>query len=324
MIRLIKRKRCLGKKSLYLSAYCAGFVLLVAATSLVVYGIIMFYVCREVTASTLGYFVHIQPSTLLTRFQQAPSSMTPGIDDDETYRSRESLCCSVPSPTGDAIHCNSADDPRYVVTSSVLSVYIDDQSGKSDTQVEHHGLPLYTKRVKSPEFAVHMSPSSVETVPRSGVYLRPGQVVEVLRRVQQWVKVSAVITKDDMTDENTKSSRGHNKKQEVIGWVELYSYSSTRGNVKSHNATSGSIGSSMNYVVNLVPLKELEFARHGQARPFISSCGHAIHADCWDTYMASTLSSHINSRSYGRTSFVDPELGEVRVFLISLVRLIFD
>jgi hypothetical protein len=264
---------------------------------------------REVTSATLGYFVHIQPSTLMTRALQAPPSLSVRGDHEElTYRSRESICCSVSSPQGATLHCNSADDPRFVVTSS---------AGVVSEEHERFGLSLYSKRMNTPEFEVTVPATGTATGTVNGdssrVLLQPGQIVEVLRRVLQWVKIRVLLSAG--TGEGAgREGEGHVEADDkegstsVVGWVQLFTHIPP---TRPSSERSGSRSSSYDYTANLIPLKDLEFARHGQARPFMSSCGHAIHADCWDTFMASNLASHFNSRGYNRHSSVNPTIGEV-------------
>jgi hypothetical protein len=273
---------------------------------------------REVTSDTLGYFVHIQPSTLLTRALQAPapvsvpqSSGGGGGGEGVGYRSRESICCPVLSPSGETLlHCNSADDPRYVVTASAgvssqqrreAETEIQSQSQtQTETETQTGGLVLYTKRVKSSEFEVLLCPPG-QAGGGTRATLRTGQVVEVLRRVHLWAQVRATqLLQPESVSAGTVTVT-------VTGWVELFTHMPPPAHT---GASPTPRGSNYGYVANLVPLKTLEHARHGQARPFASSCGHAIHAHCWDTYMASSLSSYINSRGYGATT-VNPDIGEV-------------
>lgn len=232
----------------------------------------------------LGTFVHIQPSTLLTRFLQtpAPLRLETSLDKDSGRgpRSRESICCPSHTSPGEVL-CNSADDSRFVVAASV------------ETQ-DRAGLAIYTKRVKSREFEVPLA-GKVD-----GVVLLPGQTVEVLRRVAHWVQVHVLLPV-------SSSSEGEVKAEvEVEGWTELFTHITAADSSKDKSR-----GSTLGYVVNLVPVKELEYSRHGQARPLVTSCGHAMHSHCWDTYMASTLSRHINSRHYGGYTTTDADIGEV-------------
>ena len=158
---------------------------------------------------------------------------------------------------------------------------------------ENGGLLLYHKRRSSSDFEV-LSPPNDSGV-RNSVRLPPGQVVEVLKRHQNWVKLRADVSSGTA----------------VTGWTELYSDSSDGRQRETDN---------YNYVANLCPIGYLEFSRHGKARPLVTYCGHAIHAQCWDTYMASCLSSHINSRLFESSIIVNPEAGEVSsaVLLFSL------
>jgi hypothetical protein len=183
------------------------------------------------------------------------------------------------------------------------------------------GLPLYSKREKESEFEV-ISPSSFSNTDKrtARVLLQPGQVVEVLRRVHFWVKIRVAAPLLSDTGEfldriHSAVATTEETQAPVVGWVELFTHipSASPPAPSSDPSLPGNKASESNYdyVANLIPLKDLEFARHGQARPVMSSCGHAIHADCWDTFMASNLSSHINARSYNRHSIVNPVIGEV-------------
>lgn len=269
--------------------------------------------CREVTTGTLGYFVHIQPSTLLTRSLQVPAPLAAQStkDDDLTYRSRESICCTVPSSNGSRkmmLYCNSADDPRYVVTPC---------AGYEAEDLSRRGLVLYSKRETCAELEVAVPTSLSLEGEGQSVVVPPGQVVEVIRRVGHWVKIRVLLQPaaghdDKCFDEDVNGERS----AAVVGWAELFSHvPSAHG--KRGGVSAARSGSNYSYMTNLTPLKDLEFARHGQAHPFMSSCGHAIHADCWDTYMASCLSSHINSRGFNRMSFMNPEIGEVSLLRLS-------
>lgn len=177
---------------------------------------------------------------------QAPPPLSLCEGESRVIKSRESICCLVPSSQaraggGDTLHCNSADDPRFVVTSS-------GEGGNG-------GLQLYCKRVKSPEFEVNEGSEKI--------LLLTGQAVRVLRRVQHWVKVQV-----------------QRNEQGLIGWCELFTHVSSVSN--SSSASSGK-GSNYGYIANLVPMHTLEWTRHGAARPLATSCGHAIHSSCWDT-----------------------------------------
>ena len=204
------------------------------------------------------------------------------------FRSRESICHA--NNDASVQHVNSVDDPRYVVVSTVAA------NGRT-------GLQLYSRRENAQEFELKL-PREASTGNRHGdlrnVFLQPGQIVEVLRRVQHWVKLRVNITSSMSRNGGTIPS------DEIItGWAEIFTHVTNYG---SHSEDSDDV---YKYETNLVPLKEMEFSRHGLTRPFISTCGHAIHAKCWDTYMASALSSHINSRLFVGHNPTNPEIGEV-------------
>jgi len=61
-----------------------------------------------------------------------------------------------------------------------------------------------------------------------------------------------------------------------------------------------SLRSAEGYVI-LKPWTEWAFMKWGRARPAVTSCGHAVHLDCWDTYFAAMLQrSEVNQLFDGR------------------------
>eukprot|EP00597_Dinobryon_sp_UTEXLB2267_P010701 CAMPEP_0170101252 /NCGR_PEP_ID=MMETSP0020_2-20130122/2148_1 /TAXON_ID=98059 /ORGANISM="Dinobryon sp., Strain UTEXLB2267" /LENGTH=1808 /DNA_ID=CAMNT_0010324313 /DNA_START=870 /DNA_END=6296 /DNA_ORIENTATION=+ len=83
-------------------------------------------------------------------------------------------------------------------------------------------------------------------------------------RVGRWIRISAPIA----------------------GWVPIYGLQNKKKGPKTGKPKNASIDdeSSWKFAVFLHPVSDLQWFRHGSLRPHMSSCGHAMHLNCFETF----------------------------------------
>jgi hypothetical protein len=114
----------------------------------------------------------------------------------------------------------------------------------------------------------------------------------------------------------SESKDGHwiQLKAPVVGWCCLYRYTTPGeqppGGEGMPPAQREPLLAGGTLVVNLHPVSELQFGRHGSARLHVSHCGHTMHFDCWDMFYAANYSRFMNRPNSNESLPVDVDRGE--------------
>lgn len=100
------------------------------------------------------------------------------------------------------------------------------------------------------------------------LHLHQSDHVLVSERVGSWVHVSAPMS----------------------GWCQLY----VSGEELEQDGSGGPRPSRVEARVNLSPVSDLLFNKHGGARLHVSQCGHTMHFDCWSLFYAAKYVSRLS------------------------------
>lgn len=99
------------------------------------------------------------------------------------------------------------------------------------------------------------------------------------------------------------------------GYVQLYSFTTLSSQLPASSEqllyTHPLDGNCRGMRTSLHPVRELCFSAHGASRLHISTCGHAMHATCYDSFFSAQLARSLN-QMVNRVSACDPTRREAQ------------
>jgi len=138
----------------------------------------------------------------------------------------------------------------------------------------------------------------------------------VFAEAREGAKVTHTLSQGQHVWAESKDGHWVQLKAPAVGWCCLYRYTDPGelppGSHDEHMppAKLAPLLAGGTLVVNLHPVSELQFGRHGSARLHVSHCGHTMHFDCWDMFYAANFSRFTNRPNANEALPVDVDRGE--------------